>query len=64
MAKVTVTVTVGRCKYCGKRTVLVDDYGQCPTGCSGYVIGCTEYVCRLSDTTLSRVAKEQSDEAD
>ncbi len=54
-----ISVTVGKCNYCHKQAVLIDDYGSCPSNCPGNISQCKEYKCFVSDGVLERMGLER-----
>jgi len=44
-----IPISYNKCKYCGSGVILIDDFGECPKGCPGYMKTIFEQKCRIPD---------------
>ena len=60
-----VNISVGNCKYCGRQMVLINDYGECPSGCPGLIVNIKEFTCALPHGfELTKISQESEESVD
>lgn len=44
-----IPIELNRCKYCGSYAITIDDFGECPNGCPGYMTVIKKFNCDLPE---------------
>ena len=47
-------ISVGKCVYCAKQVVLINDYMADGHPCPGHIVQCREYKCEIPEDILRR----------